>query len=219
MKGQCRVLIADDHEMVRRGLRSLLEPHEDLVVCGEAANGLEAVEMAEKLRPNLIVMDVTMPELNGIEAVRRIRKALPDCEILVLTMHHSEQLVRELLDLGVRGYVLKTDAGDLVERAISQLCLHRPFFTSRVSEVLLSAYHDSRESAPARGEESTALTSREREVVQSIAEGKTTKELAARLGISEKTAETHRTHIMRKLGIHSVSEVVRYAIRNKMIEP
>jgi DNA-binding NarL/FixJ family response regulator len=115
--------------------------------------------------------------------------------------------------------VLKTDAGELVETAVRHLCMHRPFFTSKVSEVLLSAYRDSRESAPARGEESTALTSREREVVQLIAEGKTTKELAAGLGISEKTAETHRTNIMRKLGVHSVSEVVRYAIRNKMIEP
>jgi DNA-binding NarL/FixJ family response regulator len=219
MKGQCRILIADDHEMVRRGLRSLLDAHEDMVVCGEASNGLEAVTMAEKLRPNLVIMDITMPELNGIEAVRRIRKTLPDCEILVLTMHHSEQLVQELLDLGVRGYVLKTDAGELVETAVRHLCEHHPFFTSRVSEVLLGAYRGLRESPPVRGEESTTLTSREREVVQLIAEGKTTKELAARLGISEKTAETHRTHIMHKLGVHSVSEVVRYAIRNKMIEP
>jgi len=219
MKEQCRILIADDHEMVRRGLRSLLDPLEGLVVCGEAANGLEAVAMAEKLRPNLVIMDITMPELNGIEAVRRIRKAAPDCEILVLTMHHSEQLVQELLDLGVRGYALKTDAGELVETAVRHLCEHRPFFTSRVSEVLLGAYRGLRESPPARGEESATLTSREREVVQLIAEGKTTKELAARLGISEKTAETHRAHIMHKLGVHSVSEVVRYAIRNRMIEP
>ena len=216
---ECRILVADDHDMVRRGLRSLLEPHGDLVICGEATNGLQAVAMAEKLRPNLVIMDITMPELNGIEAVRRIRKALPDCEILVLTMHHSEQLVEELLDAGVRGYVLKTDAGELVETAVRHLREHRPFFTSRVSEVLLGAYRDARESTPLRGEESSTLTPREREVVQLIAEGKTTKEAAARLGISEKTAETHRTHVMRKLGVHSVSEVVRYAIRNKMIEP
>jgi DNA-binding NarL/FixJ family response regulator len=188
-------------------------------VCGEAANGVEAVGMAEKLRPNIVVMDITMPGMNGIEAIHRIRKSLPDCEILVLTMHHSEQLVEELLDAGVRGYVLKTDAGQLIETALEHLCEHHPFFTSRVSEVLLAAYRDSRDPAPAKGEESSNLTPREREVVQMIAEGKTTKEAASTLGISEKTAETHRAHIMRKLKVHSLSEIVRYAIRNKMIEP
>jgi DNA-binding NarL/FixJ family response regulator len=154
--------------------------------------------------------------LNGLEATRQIRKALPDTEVLILSMHHSEQLVHEILTAGARGYILKSDAGDAIVTALASLRQHKPFFTSKVSELLLSSYLDPGRSLAG---EPPALTPREREIVQLIAEGKSTKEVASFLDISEKTAETHRTNLMRKLGIHSVSELVRYAIRNQLITP
>jgi len=212
-----RILIADDHELVRKGLRSVLQSKPGWVVCGEACNGREAVELAATLRPHVVVMDLTMPELNGLDATRRIRKALPDTEVLILTMHHSEPLIHEVLAAGARGFLLKSDAGHAVLDAVESLARHKPFFTSKVSEILLTSYlHPELEGG---GAASGALTPREREIVQLIAEGKSSKQVAASLGISEGTAETHRTNIMRKLGVHSVSEVVRYAIRNRMIEP
>jgi DNA-binding NarL/FixJ family response regulator len=212
----CRILIADDHELVRKGLRAVLQSQPGWVVCGEAATGREAVQKALETRPHVVIMDLTMPELNGLEATRQIRKALPDTEVLILSMHHSEQLVHEILTAGARGYILKSDAGDAIVTALASLRQHKPFFTSKVSELLLSSYLDPGRSLAG---EPPALTPREREIVQLIAEGKSTKEVASFLDISEKTAETHRTNLMRKLGIHSVSELVRYAIRNQLITP
>jgi len=216
MSAPSRILIADDHELVRKGLRLVLQAQPGWVVCGEAANGREAVEKALETRPHVVIMDLTMPELNGLEATRKIRRALPDCEVLILSMHHSEQLVHEILTAGARGYILKSDAGDSIVTALAALRQHKPFFTSKVSELLLNTYLDPDRSAAG---EAPALTPREREIVQLIAEGKSTKEAANLLGISEKTAETHRTNLMRKLDIHSVSELVRYAIRNQLINP
>jgi DNA-binding NarL/FixJ family response regulator len=218
MSKAVRILIADDHELVRKGLRAVLQSHEGWSVCGEAATGREAVEQSLALRPHVVVMDLTMPELGGLEATRRIRQQLKDTEVLILTMHHSEQLIHEVLAAGARGYLLKTDAGHAVVDAVESLSRHQPFFTPGVSDLLLTAYFHP-ERGGGRTAASLALTPREREVVQLIAEGKSSKEIASALSISEATAETHRTNLMRKLDIHSVSEIVRYAIRNHLIEP
>jgi DNA-binding NarL/FixJ family response regulator len=157
-------------------------------------------------------MDITMPELNGLEATRRILAQLPQTEVLILTMHESEEIVREMLAAGARGYVLKSDAGFALVAAIKSLAEHKPYFTSKVSALVLQGYLNP------EARQAPKLTSREREVVQLIAEGRSTKEVAELLGISVKTAETHRTNIMRKLELRSVSELVRYAIRNKIVE-
>ena len=218
MKEGLRILLADDHEMVRRGLRALLQARPGWVVCGEAANGREAVELAEALKPHIVIMDLTMPLLSGLEATSRIRKTLPGCEVLILTMHESEQLMREVLAAGARGYLLKTDAGPLIVTAIEALSHHKPFFTPGLSHMLLKAYLDQDGAAAPKDPEGGALTPRESEIVKLIAEGKSSKQIAADLHISDQTVETHRANLMRKLGVHSLSEIVRYAIRNRMIE-
>lgn len=213
-----RILLADDHVMIRKGLRTALRTREEWEVCGEAVNGCEAVEMAREMRPDIVIMDLTMPELNGLEATRRICGELPDTKVLILTMHHSEQLMHEVISAGARGYVLKSDAGSMIFTAIERLLADEPFFTSTAEEMLLKAYLNPKDRPGVRGTAPGVLTSREREVVQLIAEGKSGKEIASNLGISVKTAETHRANLMRKLDLHSVSEIVRYAIRNQMIE-
>jgi DNA-binding NarL/FixJ family response regulator len=209
-----RILLVDDHELLRKGLRTMIESRQGWTVCGEAANGREAVELARQQRPDVVVMDLTMPDLNGLDATRQILRALPGTEILILTIHESEQLIHAVLAAGARGYVLKSDAGPAIFAAIESLSQHRPFFTSKVSAMLLQSYLD-----PAPPGPPEALTAREREIVQLIAEGASSKQVAAKLKISVKTAETHRTNLMRKLGVHSVSEIVRYAIRNGIIAP
>lgn len=214
-----RILIADDHEIVRRGLRALIESQANWEVVAEAVTGREAVELAKQFNPQVAVLDVSMPEMNGLEAARQILKALPQTEVLILTMHDSEQVVREVLDSGARGYVLKSDAGRDLISAVEALRQRRPFFSSRVSEMLLQNYRGRQERPVAGGPPRSRLTAREREIVQLLAEGKTNKEVASSLNISIKTAETHRTNIMNKLDLHSVTELVRYAVRNNMVEP
>ncbi len=217
--GKTKILIADDHEIVRRGLRALIESQANWEVVGEAVTGREAVELAKRFTPQVAVLDVSMPEMNGLEATRQILKALPQTEVLILTMHDSEQVVREVLDSGARGYVLKSDAGRDLISAVEALRQRRPFFSSRVSEMLLQNYRG-RQPRPGTGDSPRSrLTAREREIVQLLAEGKTNKDVAASLNISIKTAETHRTNIMNKLDLHSVTELVRYAVRNNMVEP
>lgn len=213
-----KILLADDHEMVRRGLRAVLESSNQRTICGEAANGREAVELALRTLPDIVIMDLTMPELNGLEATRRICRELPETRILILTMHESEQLVHEVISAGAKGYMLKSDAGNLILTAIEHLAAGKPFFTSIAEEVLLKAYLSPAETNGAMGRTPEALTSREREIVQLISEGKSNKEIAAALGISVKTADTHRANLMRKLDLHSISEIVRYAIRNNIIQ-
>ena len=212
-----RILLADDHEFVRKGLRTVIQDREDWEICGEAENGRRAVEMAEELKPDIVVLDISMPELNGLDAARQILSALPDTEILILSMHDSEQLIRQVLETGARGYLLKSDASRQLVSAIEALRRHKPFLTSEVNEVVLRGYLDGME--PLKGEDSAELTGREREIVQLLAEGSTSKEVATKLGISTKTVETHRSNIMRKLDLHSIAELVRYAIRNQIIEP
>lgn len=214
-----RILIADDHEIVRRGLRALLEAQPEWEVVAEAVTGRDALEKAKQTTPDVAIVDVGMPELNGLETTRQLLKALPQTEVLILTMHENEQIVREVLDAGARGYVLKSDAGRDLVTAVEALCQHRTFFSSQISELLLNSYlrHPER---PESGESPRSrLTAREREIVQLLAEGKSNKEVAAALNISIKTAETHRTNIMNKLDLRSVTELVRYAVRNNMVEP
>ena len=213
-----QILIADDHELVRTGLRSVLEGQSGWNVCGEAINGRQAVALARTLQPDVIVMDVTMPELNGLEATRQICKALPKAEVLLLTMDQSDQLVSDVLAAGARGYILKADTSRLLVTAIESLAQHKPFFTGAASEVVLGGYL--RPGQPVRAESRSLprLTAREREIVQLLAEGKTNKEVAVALGVSVKTVDAHRANTMHKLNLHSVTDLVRYAIRNKIIE-
>src|SRR5215470_2897052 len=214
-----RILVADDHDLMRRGLKSLLESHPGWSVCAEAHTGREAVAKAEEIKPDIVILDITMPELNGVEAARRILKASPNTEILVLSVHYSDQLIRDILDAGVRGYIVKSDSDRDLVIAIEALANHKPFFTPRATELILSNFNNKGGSTEIPDVIGDRLTSREREIVQLLSEGKTSKEVASILGISVKTAETHRANIMRKLEIHSVSELVRYAVRNQIIEP
>ncbi len=214
---QVRILVADDHSIVRRGVRALLETHPGWKVCGEAATGAEAVKQAKRLRPDVAVVDVTMPDLSGFEATRQIREAVPQTEVLILTVHESEQALRELLDAGALGYVSKSDLDLNLVAAVESLLRHKPFFSSRVSEMMLEGYLKRVPSKPA-GTALTTLTPRQREIVRLLAEGKTNKEVAAALGISVKTTETHRNNIMRKLQLRSFSDLVRYAVRHKLVE-
>ena len=210
-------MIADDHELVRKGLRSVLDGQSGWSICGEADNGRQAVEQARKLKPDVLIMDVSMPELNGLEATRQIRKELPKTEILILTVHESEQLVGEVLAAGARGYILKGDTTRLLVAAVEAIAQHKPFFTGTASEVVLGGYL--RPGQPPRKEarDLPRLTAREREIVQLLAEGQSNKEVATTLGISVKTVDAHRANIMHKLNLRSVTDLVRYAIRNHII--
>ncbi len=212
-----RILVADDHEVVRKGLRSTLESQSGWVICGEAATGREAVRKAKELRPDVIILDISMPDLNGLEATRQIRRTAPRTEVLILTVHESEDMVREALDAGARGYVLKADATRDLVKAVESLRHHEPFFSVKASELILREFLE-RHHEPAH-DASAALTPREREVVQLLAEGKSNKNAAANLGISVKTVEVHRTNVMHKLGLKTITEVVHYAIRNKIVLP
>ena len=213
-----RIVIADDHEIVRRGLRSLLEAVAGWEVAAEASSGREALEKVQELHPNVAILDVGMPVMNGLEATRNIVKASPQTQVLILTMHETEQMVRDVLDAGARGYVLKSDAGRDLVSAVEALLQHRTFFSPRVSDMLLAAYLQGGERPLSGAAQRNRLTAREREIVQLLAEGKSNKEVAATLNISVKTAETHRTNIMNKLNLYSISELVRYAVRN-IVEP
>jgi DNA-binding NarL/FixJ family response regulator len=212
-----RILVADDHNLMRCGIKALLEAHPGWQICGEATTGAEAVAKAEQLQPDIAILDITMPELNGIDAARRIKKSSPKTEILVLSVHHSDQLIRDILDAGVRGYVVKSDSDRDVVAAVEALANHKPFFTTAATELMLSKL-DNPSANLDSDELKDRLTPREREIVQLISEGKSSKEVATALSISVKTAETHRANIMRKLQAHSVTELVRYAVRNQIVE-
>jgi DNA-binding NarL/FixJ family response regulator len=214
-----RILIADDHEVVRTGLKSLLSDYPGWTVCAEAVTGRAAVAKAEEHRPDIMVMDIGMPELNGLEATRKIHRVLSNTEILILSVHYSDQLLREVLDAGARAYVMKTDATRDLLSAIEALASHRSSFTLGAAQIVMNGFcgkdSENKSSVSVRN----TLTPREREIVQLLAEGKSSKEVAAALAIRTKTAETHRTNIMRKLNMHSAGGLVRYAIKNYMIQP
>ena len=207
-----RILIADDHEVVRSGLRRILLSQPNWEVVAEAADGKDAISKATETKPDIAILDYSLPRINGMEATRQIRARLPKTEVLIFTMHDSEALIQELLKAGARGYLLKSDATRHLIAAIESLALHRPFFTAKVSEQLLDSFL----AQPER--EVSALTNRERGVVQLIAEGHTNKQIAHILSISLKTVETHRSAIMRKLSLSSSAGLVRYAIRNRLVE-
>ena len=210
-----RILVVDDHAVVRRGVRSLLESRDGWEVCGEATTGRDAVEQSRRLRPDVVVMDLSLPELNGLDATRHILKDAPETEVLVLTMHQSEELARDVLQAGARGYVLKSDADENLIAAVESLRQHKPFLTPTVTEFVLDGYiRDGADQDASR-----RVTAREREIIQLIAEGKSNKNAAAALKISVKTIEAHRANIMRKLHLRSVSDLVRYAIRNNLLQP
>lgn len=219
-----QILIADDHEVARRGIRAVLESHPGWEVCAEAKDGREAVELAFSLKPDVILLDIGMPNLNGLEAARQILAISPDVPILILTMHDSDNVIREVLRAGARGFLLKSDAGRDLLNAIEALQRQRTFFTPRVSQMVLDGFLN-RENTDMEEETKAlplssgeVLTAREREVIQLLAEGKTSKEVAVTLNLSVKTAETHRTNLMRKLGLHSVADLTRYAVRNGIVQ-
>jgi two-component system, NarL family, response regulator NreC len=213
-----RILIADDHEVVREGARILLEREAGWEVCGTAKTGREAIEQAEKLRPDVVVLDMGMPDLNGLDATRQIKRILPKTELLIFTAHEQEELIQEVFEAGVKSYILKSDAGLHLVDAVRALSQHKPFFTSKVSGVLFAKFLNG--AAPARNADQTGrhLTARERQIVRLLAEGKSNKEVADALGVSVRTAETHRASLLRKLGMTSLAGLVRYAIRNGIIE-
>ena len=213
-----RILIADDHKIVRAGVRALVTSVADWEIVGEADNGRDAVALAEKLHPDVVILDFTMPGLNGLDATKQIKKKLPQTEVLIFTGTESETLIHDVFASGARSYIVKADQTDQLIEAIKAVANHKHFFTSRIGEVVFARYMEG-EKTRHQSDEKDRLSDREREIVQLLAEGKSNKEVASILGISVKTAETHRAAVMRKLGFKSFSDLVRYAIRNKMIEP
>ncbi len=210
-----RVFLVDDHTVVRQGLRRILESDDEIEIVGEAGDGRTAIDLVQKLRPHVVVMDVAMPELNGIEATRQILKRVEGAKVLVLSMHGDDVYVRQALKAGARGYLLK-DSEDLdLIKAVKAIRAGGSFFSPPVSKVVLSGYLGDKVEG---GEEDgvARLTDREREVLQLIAEGKTNKEVAHALSVSVNTVETHRKHIMEKLDLHNTAELVRFAIRTKI---
>jgi DNA-binding NarL/FixJ family response regulator len=207
-----RILIADDHAVVRSGLRAILEAHPNWEVVAEASDGKEAISKAIEAEPDVAVIDYSLPIVNGIEVTRQIRARLPKTEVLIFTLHDNQTLIEDLLKAGARGYLLKSDAKANLIGAIEALAAHKPFFTANVSEALLRSYVEGSKRAV------SALTDRERTIVQLVAEGHSSKEIAQLLGITRKTVETHRAAVMRKLSLSSLAALVRYAIRNKIAE-
>jgi DNA-binding NarL/FixJ family response regulator len=211
-----RILVADDHDVMRRGIRSLVESHPGWDVCAEASTGNEAVAKAIKLKPDIVIVDFSMPGLNGLEAADKIRKVSSKTEMLILSVHHSEQLIQEIVRAGIRAYVLKSDAEHDLELAVEALAKHKAFFTTRATNVILNYMRPSRINSRVAAE--GLLTPREREILVLVAQGKVSEKIAAQLGIVLKTVEAHRANLMRKLGLHGLTDLVRYALRNGIIE-
>jgi DNA-binding NarL/FixJ family response regulator len=215
-----KVLVVDDHAVVRQGIRNLLETQPGLEVCCEASNGLEAVDQVKKARPDLVLLDLTMPEMNGLDAARAIREASPQTEVLVLSMHFSEEIAREVLRTGARGYMLKSDANTELVTAVQRVRKGEQYFTSCLASTMAESFAQSKsdgtDDSPIAG---TPLTPREVEIVQLLAEGKSNKETAAALGVSTRTIESHRNHIMHKMNFESFSDLVKFAIRKSLVEP
>lgn len=210
-----RILIADDHQIVRSGMRTLVESQPGWTVCGEASDGHEAVGLASELKPDVVVLDFFMPRVNGLDAARQILRDNREQKILFLTVMDSEEIARNILEVGAKGYVLKSDAAHDLVAGINTLIHNRSYFTTRVSNMVLEGFLRPN---PGANKASSVLTIREREIVQMLAEGYVTKEVAVMLNMSVKTAETHRSNIMRKLKIHSVAELVLYAVRNNLVQ-
>jgi DNA-binding NarL/FixJ family response regulator len=209
-----RILIADDHEVVRSGLRAILEAHAGWEVVAEARDGKEAIAKAAETKPDVAIVDYSLPMMNGAEVTRQIRSRVPTAEVLIFTMHDSDVLIGEVLEAGARAFLLKSDAKQYLIAAVESLASHKPFFTGRVSEQLLDTFLSTH-----HGKTDVSLSPRERVVVQLIAEGHSNKQMSEVLSLSVKTIETHRAAAMRKLNVTSTAAIVRYAIRNKLVEP
>jgi DNA-binding NarL/FixJ family response regulator len=213
-----RILVADDHELVRRGIRELLRARRGWTVVGEAMNGREAVEKANRLKPDVAILDISMPDLDGLQATRQIRGVTPRTQVVVLTMHESDQMVRRVLDAGALGYVLKSDLAAHLVKAVKNVSAGKLFLTPRVSDIVLKGFLKTG-NQPGLTEHSQARpTPREVEIIRLLSEGKANKEIAAELGITIRTVETHRARIMLKIGVHSLAELVHYAVRHKIVE-
>ena len=210
-----RIVLADNHEMIRLGVRSILSGHRHWQIVGEASNGRDALDLIRSARPDIAIVDYSLPAMNGLELTRTVKKELPRTEILIFTMHDREDIVAEVLLAGARGYLFKSDASKQLVNAVEALAVHRPFFSGKVSQTLLDRFI----LMASRDQTAGALTPREREIVQLIAEGRLNKEIGAILGISVKTVETHRAAVMQKLELKNSTELIRYAVRNHIIEP
>ena len=209
-----RILIADDHALLREGTRVVIDREPGWAVCGEASTGREAVAKAIALKPDVVILDMTMPELNGLDAAVQILRQVPGTEVVILSAYGAEDVIRSAFEAGVKSFILKTEAEDFLVDAVKSLARHERFLTPRVSQILFSnLLHRP------KAEQSEPLSAREREIVQLLAEGKSNKEVAETLQISVRTAENHRASVLRKLNLDSVADLVRYAIRNQMIEP
>ena len=214
-----RIVVADDHELVRRGIRELLEVQRGWKVVGEAASGREAVEKVRKLKPDIAILDVTMPDMDGLEATRQIHEAVVETRVLILTMHESDQMVRRVLEAGARGYVLKSDMAMQLIRAVKDLACGKISLTPKVSEIVLQGFLKVADMAKPEEEAQARPTPREIEIIRLLAKGKANKEIATELGITVRTVETHRGRIMMKMGFHSLTDLIHYAIRNKVVTP
>jgi DNA-binding NarL/FixJ family response regulator len=213
-----RILVADDHEVVRRGMCALLQAHEGWEVCGEAVDGREAIAKAMQLQPDIVILDIGMPNLNGLAATSQLLQHSSHYKIIVLTIDDSDQVLREALDAGARGFVLKSEAARELVSAVEALQHNRVFFPSRVNDLVRAGFLDTGHGASDRIPKVPRLTAREREVIQLVAEGKSSKEVATLLNFSVKTAETHRSNILRKLDLHSVADLVLYAVKNRIVQ-
>jgi len=211
-----RILLADDHTLVRQGIRRILEEHADWQVVGEASEGRDAVKQALQIKPDVVIMDIGMPQLNGIEATRQITRRAPSCRVLILSMHADEAYITQAVEAGASGYILKDSADAELVKAVTSAIQGRSFFSPKATTVLLDEY---RKTLARRGitDRYESLSEREREVFQLIAEGHSNKSMATILGVSPATIETHRAHIMEKLDLHSVAEIVLYAVRRGVI--
>jgi DNA-binding NarL/FixJ family response regulator len=215
-----RVLVADDHAVVRSGVKLLLEAQPGVEVCCEATTGVEAVEHVKKAKPDMVLLDLTMPEMNGLDAARQIREISPNTDILVLSMHYTEEIAREVLRSGARGYMLKSDANAELVTAVNRVRRGEQYFTGCLAATMAESFAQTK----ANGSDDaviagTSLTPREAEIIQLLAQGKSNKEAAAALGVSTRTVESHRNHIMHKMEFESFSDMVRFAIRKNLVEP
>jgi len=216
-EGISRILIVDDHDTVRLGLRALIESHSEWTVCGEAASGRDAVEKARELEPDVVIMDLTLPDLHGLDATRQIHRDRPQTAVLVFTVHQSEHLVQAAREAGAQAFVSKTAAGRELKKAIAAMAQHKPIFTEPITIPTPEGFHENLAQADYAGDPGPPVTVREREVLQLLVEGKSSKQIAQALSISTKTVKAHRANMMRKLNLHSLTALVRYAIRNGLV--
>jgi len=212
-----RILLADDHALMRRGARGVLQSRRGWKVVGEAVNGTEAVAKAKKLRPDVVIVDIGMPEQDGVQVTRQIREALPGTRVLVLTMHESDHMVQSALEAGAHGYILKSDLTELLIKAVKDVIEGKRSLTPKVSEIVVEGFLKAKNHRQQAEGKEIRPTIREIEIIRYLAEGKVNKEIAAELGISVSTVETHRARIMHKLGIHSLAELIHYALRHGIV--